>query len=267
MMKLEGKVALVTGSTRGIGRGCALHLARLGADVVINGRDLHSAKFGEQLTAETVMDEVRTLGRRSLGIACDVVNKKEVDAMFGKILDELGRIDILVNNAGGLQDNPETSYASSIPEEDLRREVDRNLTSCIFCCQAASTPMKKQKSGRIVNMSSIAGLRAVGTEGWYASYGVAKAGVISYTMYLADELAPFGINVNCIAPGYIKTGRLMERVFDNEPGKLASREQSVPLRRLGTVEDCAKAVEFLVTDLSDYITGQCIRVDGGLSLF
>ena len=266
-MKLEGKVALVTGSTRGIGRGCALHLARLGADVVINGRHLYQAEYGEQLTAETVMDEVKALGRRSLGIACDVTNKKEVDAMLENILGEFGRIDILVNNAGGLQDNPETSYASSVPEGDLRREVDRNLTGCIFCCQAASIPMKQQKSGRIVNMSSIAGLRAVNTGGYYASYGVAKAGVISYTMYLADELAPFGINVNCIAPGYIKTGRLMQRVFDKEPGKLAAREQSVPLRRLGTVEDCAKALEFLVTDLSDYITGQCIRVDGGLSLF
>ena len=266
-MKLKGKIALVTGSTRGIGRGCALHLARLGADVVISGRDLHLAKFGEQLTAETVMDEIRALGRRSLGITCDVANKKEVDAMFERILDEFGRIDILINNAGGLQENPETSYASSVPEEDLRREVDRNLTSCIFCCQAASIPMKKQKSGRIVNLSSIAGLRAVGTGGFYASYGVAKAGVIYYTMYLADELAPFGINVNCIAPGLIRTGRLMQRTFDTEPGKLTSYEQSVPLRRLGTVEDCAKAVEFLVTDLSDYITGQCIRVDGGLSLF
>ena len=266
-MKLEGKVALVTGSTRGIGRVCALHLATMGADVVINGRDLHSAKFGEQLTAETVMDEVRSLGRRSTGIACDVANKKDVDAMFEKILNEFGHIDILVNNAGGLQDNPGTSYASSVPEDDLRREVDRNLVSCIFCCQSASIPMKKQKSGRIVNVSSIAGLRAVGTGGYYSSYGVAKAGIISYTMYLADELAPFGVNVNCIAPGYIKTGRLMERTFDNEPGKLASVVERVPLRRLGTTEDCAKAVEFLVTDLSDYITGQCIRVDGGLSLF
>ena len=265
--KLKGKVALVTGAARGLGRAYALRLAKLGADVVINDIDLHSyQQFDEKQPADTVVDEVQTTGRRSLGIECDVAQKKEVDTMLEKILSEFGRIDILVNNAGGLQVNPETSIASSVPEEDLRREVDRNLMSCIFCCQAASIPMKKQKSGRIVNVSSQAGLKGSGGGG-YSSYGVAKAGIVSYTQYLAGELAPHGINVNCIAPAFIGTARMMQRSFDTAPGRLEALEKTIPLRRVGTPEDCAKVVEFLVTDLSDYVVGQCIRICGGVLLF
>jgi len=267
MLKLETKVALITGAGRGLGRAYALRLAKLGADIVINDIDLHSYKqFNEKPTADTVVDEVRNLGRRSLGIECDVANKREANAMFEKILSEFGHIDILVNNAGGLQVRPETSYASSVPEEDLRREIDRNLMSCIFCCQAASIPMKKQKSGRIVNVSSQAGLMG-GVGGFYSSYGVAKAGIISYTRYLAGELAPFGINVNCIAPAFIGTARLMQRSLDTEPGRLEAVKERIPLGRIGTPEDCAKVVEFLVTDLSDYVVGQCIRICGGVLLF
>ena len=265
--KLKGKVALITGAGRGLGRAYALRLAKLGADVAINDVDLHSYKqFNEKQSADTVVDEVIQLGRRSIGIECDVAQKKEVDGMFKKVLDEFRRIDILVNNAGGLQVNPETSYASSVPEEDLRREVDRNLMSCIFCCQAAAIPMKEQKSGRIVNVSSQAGLKG-SPNGFYASYGVAKAGIINYTQYLAGELGPFGINVNCIAPAFIGTARMMERQFNTAPGRLEKLEKTIPARRVGTAEDCAKVVEFLVTDLSDYVVGQCIRICGGVLLF
>ncbi|MDD5082547.1 MAG: SDR family oxidoreductase [Dehalococcoidales bacterium] len=265
--KLKGKVALVTGAGRGIGRAYALRLANLGADVAINDIDLHSWKqFDEKLTADTVVDEVKNLGRRSIGIECNVADKKEVDAMFQKILKELGHIDILINNAGGLQVRPETSYASTVPEDDLRREMDRNLMSCIFCCQAASIPMKAQKSGRIVNISSQAGLKGA-PDGFYSSYGVAKAGIIAYTRYLAGELAHFGINVNCIAPAFIGTARLMQRSFSAEPGRYEALLKTIPLGRVGTPEDCAKVIEFLVTDLSDYIVGQCISVCGGVILF
>jgi NAD(P)-dependent dehydrogenase (short-subunit alcohol dehydrogenase family) len=246
--KLEGKVALVTGAGRGLGRAYALRLARLGADVAINDVNLHSAKeVDEELTADTVVDEIRDLGQKAIGIECDVANREAVDDMFGAVLREFGRIDILVNNAGGLQVNPETSYASTVPEDDLRREVDRNLMSCIFCSQAASIPMKKQKSG--------------------SSYGVAKAGVIAYTRYLAGELAPHGINVNCIAPAMIASRRPMVRIFDREPGRLEAVEKGIPMGRLGTPEEAAKVVEFLVTDLSDYVVGQCISICGGAALF
>ena len=269
--KLEGKVALVTGAARGIGRAYSLRLANLGADVVINDIDLHSYRqFDEKQPADTVVDEVKALGRHSIGIECDAANKQQVDAMFEQILKEFGRIDVLINNAGGLQVRPETSFASSVPEEDLRREVDRNLMSCIFGCQAASIPMKKQRSGRIVNVSSQGGLRGGSTllpGGFYASYGVAKAGIIAYTWYLAGELAPFGINVNCVAPGMIGSARLMKRAFDTEPGRREAFEKMIPLGRIGTPEDCAKVIEFLVTDLSDYVVGQCIRICGGVNLF
>lgn len=265
--KLDGKVALVTGAGRGLGRSYALRLARLGADVVINDIDLYSyRKFNEELTADTVVDEVRNLKRRSLGIECDAANRKEVDGMFEQILKEFGRIDILINNAGGLQVNPETSFASSVPEEDFRREVDRNLMSCVFCCQAAAKPMKQQKSGRIVNVSSQGGLRGA-ANGYYASYGAAKAAIINYTRFLAGELASHGINVNCIAPAFIGTDRLMQQSFNNKPGRLEALEKTIPLGRVGTPEDCAKVVEFLVTDLSDYVVGQCIRICGGVLLF
>ena len=265
--KLKGKVALVTGAARGLGRAYALRLARLGADVVINDVNLQSAKeVDEELTADTVVDEIRNLGQRSIGIGCDAAKKKAVDGMFESILKEFGRIDILINNAGGLQVHPETSYASSVPEEDLRRELDRNLMSCIFCSQAASIPMKKQKSGRIVNVSSISGLRG-SFDGYYSSYGVAKAGIIAYTRYLAGELAPHGLNVNCIAPAMIGSRRPMVRIFDREPGRLEAVKKTIPIGRLGTPEEAAKVVEFLVTDLSDYVVGQCISICGGAALF
>jgi len=239
---------------------------------VVNDIDLYSYKefepdkeFEEEMFGDTVADEVRALGQRSLGIQADAANKKAVDAMFKQIMDEFGRIDILINNAGGLQLRPEVSYASSVPEEDFRREMDRNLMSCIFCCQAAAIPMKERRSGRIVNVSSQAGLITSGTSGYYANYGVAKAGIIAYTHYLAGELAPYGIIVNCIAPGLIATARMFTRWGRHERRK--AMEGQIPLGRYGTVEDCAKVVEFLVTDMSDYVVGQCIRIDGGINRF
>ena len=218
------------------------------------------------------MEEIRNLGQKSLGIECDVAKKDAVDDMFEQILKEFGTIDILINNAGGLQVNPETSYASSVPEEDLRREVDRNLMSCIFCSQAAGIPMKKQKSGRIVNVASMAALTAganlSGTPNWgfYASYGLAKAAILQYTRYLAPELAQHGINVNCIAPAIIGTNRPMKRLWQT-PGLMETMQKNIPIGRIGTPEECAKVVEFLVTDLSDYIVGQCISICGGVILF
>jgi NAD(P)-dependent dehydrogenase (short-subunit alcohol dehydrogenase family) len=264
-VKLSGKVALVTGSARGLGRAYALHLARLGADVVINDIDMDAAKiYNEELTAPTVVDEIRAIGPRSIGIVADVTDQAQVQSMVEQIVSELGHIDILVNNAGGAL-VPGPSYASTVPEADFRRMMDINLMGTIFCCQAVAEPMKRQGSGRIVNVGSQAGLRSQGGGGG-TSYSVAKAAIHHYTRKLADELGPSGINVNCIAPGWILSSRAVAG-GRNSPESRARLEAEIALRRLGLPEDCAKVVEFLVTDLSDYVTGQIIPVCGGVCLF
>jgi len=264
-MKLTGKVALVTGAARGLGRAYALHLAKIGADVVINDIDLDAAKeFDEALIADTVMDEVRALGRRSLGVQADVTVKDEVDGMFRQALDEFGRIDILVTNAGGALRSWNDAGAATASEEYYKYIMDINLTGAILCCQAASVPMKAQGSGKIVTVSSQAGMWCGGPGGM--PYKVAKAGVIQYTRVLAAELGPYGINVNCIAPGWILSSRAVAQGRASEETR-AQLEPQVPLRRLGVPEDCAKVVEFLVTDLSDYVTGQCLPVCGGYVSF
>lgn len=263
-MVLEGKVALVTGAGRGLGRAYALRLASLGADVAINDINLASAQeYGEPLTAPTVMDELRALGRRSVGIEADVTDKIQVQSMIEQVISSLGRLDILVCNAGGLLENYEQSFATTVAEEDLRKTVDRNLYGTIFCCQAAAEPMKQNGWGKIVTVSSTSGLRAH-RGGWYASYGAAKAAVIGYTLYLADELGPYSITVNAIAPGNIRTSRMLARAGD--PWIDEQEAQRIALRRWGTTEDCARVIEFLCTPLSDYVTGQVIVVDGGLTL-
>jgi len=259
-LMLQGRVALVTGSARGLGRAYALRLAELGADVVINDVNLKAAEeFNERLTAPTVMDEVKKLGRRSIGIQADISKEVDVDSMFKKILDEFGRIDILINNAGGRL-RPGAAWPSTVPPEDLRFTIGINLIGTILCSQAASVAMKQQKSGNIINVSSTAGLQ-VGNNGRGADYAVAKAGVTHYTRLLAAELGPYGIRVNCIAPGYIASSRVIAQAQATE--ELA---KEFPLGRLGRPEDCANLIEFLVSDRSGYITGQCITIDGGFTL-
>jgi 3-oxoacyl-[acyl-carrier protein] reductase len=211
--KLKGRVALVTGAARGIGRSHALRLASLGSDIVINDLDLESYKeFGEPLSAPTVMEEVQAVGVKCMAIEADVGNRNQVKAMFKNVLDEFGHIDILVNNAGGLVGEVSKSDACSVSEKDLRATIDRNLMGTIFCCQEAAEPMNAQGWGRIVNTASQAALQAQ-QGGIYASYGIAKAGVIAHTRYLAQEVAPYGITVNCIAPAYVSTRRVEQTVF------------------------------------------------------
>jgi NAD(P)-dependent dehydrogenase (short-subunit alcohol dehydrogenase family) len=251
-----------------LGRAYALHLARLGADVVINDIDLDAARqYDEELTAPTVMEEIAALGRRSLGVEADVTDKAAVEEMVRRIIGTFGRLDILVNNAGGALPHPNArpGTASEAHEDYYRYIMDINLTGTVFCCQAASGPMRAQGSGRIVNVSSQAGMWS-GKDGGGMPYKVAKAGVIQYTRVLAAELGPYGINVNCIAPGFILSSRAIAGGRGQSPSKEALEAQ-IPLRRLGVPEDCARVVEFLVTDLSDYVTGQCIPVCGGFVAF
>jgi len=269
--KLLGKVALVTGGSRGLGRAYVLRLAQLGADVVVNDINLEAFKeYDEEITAPTVADEVRNLGRRSLGIRADITKKIEVDAMFKKTIDEFGRLDILVNNAGGALRRPGAPErvpmgASDVSEEDFLYQFNINFWGTVLCCQAAAIPMKRQKSGKIVNIASQAGLHTT-VHGGGMPYSVAKAAIIHYTRILAAELGGYNINVNCIAPAWILSSRAVAQ-GRNEPETRKRLESQIALGRLGLPEDCAKVVEFLVTDLSDYVTGQCISVCGGYVLF
>jgi len=255
--KLKGRVALVTGSARGLGRAYALRLARLGADVVVNDIHLDAAKeFDEELSADTVMDECKAFGVRSIGIETDVSVKERVEKMVDQIVDELGSLDILVNNAGGMLRPADRNKPSIMPEDDVRFILDVNLMSTIFCCQTAVPKMKDKGWGRIVNVSSQA---AIGALSSMECYGIAKAGIIHYTHSLSREVAPFGINVNCIVPAFIGTSRAFAQFPERR--KLG---ESIPLGRVGVPEDCAKVVEFFCTDLSDYVTGQALGICGGL---
>ena len=264
--KLTGKVAVITGAGRGLGRGYALRLASLGANIVINDLPLDSAKeFDETLTAETVMAECEALGVKSLGVAADVTVRTEVERLFGETLNTFGRVDILVTNTGGVLRPWERGSAADCPEDDWRFILDVNLTSTVFCCQEAAKVMKTQRSGKIITVSSQAGLRA-STGGQVAHYCVAKAGIAEYTRLLAAELGSYGINVNSIAPGLILTSRANKQFKRDTPEKVTEAVKDIALKRMGLVEDCAKVIEFFATDLSDYVTGQVLPVCGGMVL-
>jgi len=271
--KLAGKVALITGGARGLGRGYALHLAKLGADIAVIDRNLKAAEVyefeRELMTAQNVMAECEALGVRALGLEVDLSNRDATEAAVADIVGQLGRIDIAVCNAGGgtvlfsdereqqtgtndTADMVTTGTPADCPEEMLKRVLDINIATCMYTCMAVAPHMKRQRSGKIVTVSSTAGVDA---KGGYHPYGTAKAAIIHYTRALAQELGPFNINVNSIAPGIIRTGRLGDR---------SHLAETIALRREGTVEDCANVVEFLVTNLSDYVTGRTIIIDGGM---
>jgi 3-oxoacyl-[acyl-carrier protein] reductase len=265
--KLDGKVAIVTGAARGLGRAYARRLAGLGAKIAVTDLNLKSFEEFEAeakaMTADSTVAEIEAGGGSAIGIEMDVCDEKAVNAMMQRVIAEWGRVDILVCNAGGGRGRPVDTKASELDPALLHLVTSMNLFGTVYCCNAVAPIMKQQRSGKIVTVSSVAGLSA-STDGGYAHYGAAKAAIAHYTKYLAQDLGPYGITANCIAPGTIGTGRILATVIPGSAGANRDRAERVALRRIGTVDDCAKVVEFLCTDLSDYVSGVVIPIDGGL---
>ena len=244
-MSLYGQVAIVTGAGRGIGNAIATRLAGEGADV--GSLDIDAA------TAETTAGQIRALGRRAVSAAVDVSDPAAVSAAIDRVVGELGRLDILVNNAGIEKRAP----LLEITPLDWQRQLDVNLSGTFYCTQAAARRMAERSYGRIVNITSVAGL--IGPID-LAAYGAAKAGIIGLTRAAALDLADFGITVNAVAPGPIET-ELMLGVWS--AAALRERPQHGAIARFGTVNEIAHAVSFLVSPESGFITGATIAVDGG----
>ena len=246
MSSLEGKVAVVTGASRGIGRAIALSLAEAGADVVVN-------YAGSEAAAKDTAAAIEAMGRKALTVQANVGKTEEADLLVKTALDQFGRIDILVNNAGITRDN----LIMRMKEEEFDQVIETNLKGVFNCVKAVTRPMMKQRSGRIINISSVVGV--IGNPG-QANYVAAKAGVIGLTKASARELASRGITVNCVAPGFIETD-MTDALSEEMKGQLLSQ---IPLNRLGQPEHIAKAVRFLASDDAEYMTGQTIHVDGGM---
>jgi 3-oxoacyl-[acyl-carrier protein] reductase len=243
---LSGKVAIVTGGSRGIGRAVSIALADAGADVVV-------VYAGNRQGAEETVTEIEKRERRGMMIQADVSRADQVDAAVKQVMERFGRIDILVNNAGITRDN----LVLRMKEEDWDRVIDTNLKGTFLFSKAVIRPMMKQRSGRIINIGSVVGVS--GNPG-QANYVAAKAGVIGMTKAMARELASRGITVNAVAPGFIETD--MTAVLGDEVR--AQIKQQIPLARFGSPEDVAAAVRFLASDDAGYITGQTLHVDGGM---
>ena len=251
---LSGKIALVTGSSRGLGRLYALDLARAGADVIIHDIDeMAAAQFGEAVSGSTVADEIRALERRSTFLAADLTVPRQVELLIEHALEQFGHIDILVNNAGGdigaHTPRPEPNDALDIDPDDIRSVVERNLLTTMYTCKYVGRHMRERRAGKIVNVGSVAGERPVHTG---IIYGAAKSAVAHYTRCLAEQLRPFDVNVNCIAPAPTYTGRfLATRTVAPEDG--LSR-----LQRIAQPEDIAAILLFLCSSSADYLTGETI---------
>lgn len=244
---LSGKVALVTGASRGIGKEIALTLARYGADVIVNYN-------GSQDKAQEVVAEIRNMGRKSDAVKCSVADYAACGKMVEDMLAVFGHIDILVNNAGITRDN----LVIKMPEEDFDAVIDTNLKGTFNTIRHMYRPFLKQKAGRIINLSSVSGV--LGNAG-QANYAASKAGVIGLTKSVARELASRNVTVNAVAPGFIDTDMTQAMTDTAKEAALAQ----IPLRRMGTPADIAETVAFLASDKASYITGQVIFVDGGMA--
>ena len=245
---LTGKVALVTGASRGIGRAIALKLAAEGAAVVIN-------YHGSMEKAKEVKAEIESDGGIAEIMQCNVADYQATEAMIRKVTDDFGRLDILVNNAGITRDGP----LMKMSEEDYDTVLDTNLKGTFHCIRFAARQMLRQRGGRIINLSSVSGI--LGNAG-QANYSASKAGVIGLTKSAARELASRGITVNAVAPGFIETD-MTDKLSDKVKEQMSGQ---IPLGRFGKPEQVAKAAAFLASDDAAYITGQVLAVDGGMSM-
>jgi len=248
-MKLKGRVALITGSTRGIGKEFAMGFAKEGADVIVNGRNLEKARG--------VAQEIEGFGVRSLAVAADISSSQDVTRMVEEITRSFDRIDILVNNAGV---NPFILEAEKIKEEGWDQVIDVNLKGVFLCCQAVGKKMIQQGGGKIINISSAAGI--LGEQG-FLPYCVSKAGVMVLTRVLAYEWSRYHILVNAIAPGLVAGG--MNTPILNKEVLVSGLTQQVPLKRFGTPEEIVKIALFLASDDSSYINGTTVVADGGMT--
>ena len=245
---LEGKIALVTGASRGIGRQIALTLAAQGAAVIVNYN-------GSAAKAEEVVEEIEKAEGKAEAIQCNVSDFESCKSMMEDIVSRYGRLDILVNNAGITRDN----LIMKMSEEDFDAVIQTNLKGVFNCIKHISRQMIKQKAGRIINISSVSGV--LGNAG-QANYCAAKAGVIGLTKCMARELASRGITVNAVAPGFIRTD-MTDVLKDNVKEAIIA---TIPMKTFGETEDVANTVAFLASDAARYITGQVISVDGGMAM-
>ena len=247
-MNFSGKAAVVTGGSRGIGRAVCLELAKGGANVVL-------CYAGNEAAANDTVAACEALGARALAVRCNVAEAGEVKALMDAAVQAFGRIDILVNNAGITRDG----LLMMMKDEDFDAVINANLKGTFLCMKAVSRLMMRQRYGRIVNLSSVVGLR--GNAG-QVNYAASKAGVVGMTKSLAKELASRGVTVNAVAPGFIETDMTAAMTDAAKTATLTS----IPIQKLGAPEDVARAVAFLASEEAGYITGQVLAVDGGMSM-